>query len=167
MTLSSIKCSRFTSLSALETLNESCFYAPGLYIIRRPKPVKRVFGVDPAGLLYIGKSKNISHRLSQFLRSYHTASSYLWYNLHLTKGLFGRSVSRGRALKACLQASLEVRVVGPLSERFLAGLERALLYAYLSRFGELPPLNFSAPRRFHRSPGSERLTWAAKILRAT
>ena len=40
--------------------------------------------------------------------------------------------------------------------------ERAVLYTYANRFGELPPLNSALPRKWGNAPGAEFIKWAKK-----
>ena len=52
-------------------------------------------------------------------------------------------------------------LIGP-SE--LENAERAVLYAYFFQYGELPPLNFSVPRRWKDSPSDEWIRWGNEGL---
>jgi hypothetical protein len=40
--------------------------------------------------------------------------------------------------------------------------ERSLMFAYIRRFGEAPPLNLNVPKRWDRLPSSQDLKWAKK-----
>jgi len=133
---------------------------PSVYLIRRRRPVNRVGGTDARGILYIGRSVNLRERLWQFwYANHHTASVYLWCNPTLARGVLGRRCSSHKDVEDAL-GRLFARIATPVPKRQLEGAERALLYQYVRRYGELPPLNFVLPGKYVRCPGEARLKWA-------
>jgi hypothetical protein len=57
-------------------------------------------------------------------------------------------------------SNLSVKVATPVPAAELEAAERAVLYAYLYRFGERPPLNCNLPQRWGTAPNAEALRWA-------
>ncbi len=63
---------------------------PGIYIIMNLKRLRRINDVDPKGILYVGKSKNLQRRLGQFWSAYHPASGLLWDHPQIARSYFGK-----------------------------------------------------------------------------
>src|SRR5438876_5832739 len=117
---------------------------PGVYAVRVGRSVPRVGGNDRQGILYIGKARRLRMRVWQFWKCNHTASGFLWSHLEVAEILLGRSIRDGARLIDEL-GKLAVRVSTPIKPRFLDRAERAVLRAYVDRFGESPPLNLRLP----------------------
>jgi len=136
---------------------------PGVYIISLNKQIHRVGGIDKAGILYIGKSRTLRDRLWEFWNTDHDASAYLWENPRIASKVLGFRRLSSQQLERHL-GNLKARIARiPLNE--LASAEEALLYAYVMNYGELPPLNFSFPRRWEGKPDARLLRWAKTGLR--
>jgi hypothetical protein len=137
---------------------------PGVYIIFSKKRLQRVGGVEPAGILYVGKSGILRNRLWQFWDARHPASGLLWDHPKVASKIFGKKLTRKKDVDPFL-GNLIVRVATPIrGKRKLEAAEKALLFAYMNRFGELPPLNFSLPGHWDKAPGRRELRWAEEGL---
>jgi hypothetical protein len=110
---------------------------PGVYKILvvsddgQRKPLPRIGGIDPNGVLYIGRSDHLRGRLN-------TLRSMLF-----------AGATRGAIAGLTYKASPRIRSIAPRSQlvfRFehcsdCRTRERVLLRRYFRRFGEVPPLN--------------------------
>jgi hypothetical protein len=134
---------------------------PGIYIIRRRRPVARIGGIDRSGILYIGKSGIVRQRLANFWDSNHTASAFLWWHPEIARILLARRLRRTSDLDRIIP-TLTVQVASPIRAGELDRAERAVLYAYLQRYGEAPPLNLSFPNRWKGIPRRRDLFWGEK-----
>ena len=137
----------------LSTLYEDWDNAPtysGVYIISGDREIPRVAGTDRRGILYIGKSTILRDRLWGFWYADHEASSYLWADLKLAGLVLGVKTLTTKQLENRL-GELKARVA-KVEKKYLAPAEKAALYAYASRYGELPPLNATLPRRWSERP---------------
>jgi len=145
----------------LNTLDENWGVAPsypGVYIISLNRKIPRIGGIDKSGILYVGKSKSLKNRLWEFWNADHDASSYLWDNQRIAAKILGLKRVSLKQFENRL-GDLKTRIARiPRSE--LASAEKALLYAYAMSYGELPPLNFSLPKRWEEKPDAKLLQWA-------
>lgn len=133
----------------------------GIYIIMRKKPVQRIGGTDACGILYIGKAFNLRERLNKFWNADHIASDLMRMQLPLACSVLDCSVQTEEELYPAL-SRLRSRVATPIKKRDLDSAERAVLMAYLLKFGELPPLNFSMRARWDEKPRKADLRWAGR-----
>lgn len=136
---------------------------PGVYIVRRSTPVGRVGGVDRTGVLYVGRGMRLRLRLWQFYTVNHTASGFLWEQPALAGPILGKAVRGVAAVERAIDR-LTVRYSAGIAKGQLARAERALMFAYLIRFGEAPPLNLALSGRWDYVPASSDLRWAEKGL---
>lgn len=134
---------------------------PGVYIIRTNKAIERIAARDGKGIIYIGKSLRVRERLWQFWYSNHPASGLLWDNLPLARLVLGKEVKNKIDYDKKIGA-LTVKIASPINRDDLDKAERAVLFAYLFNFGELPPLNFSLGRRWDDKPHINELKWGRK-----
>jgi len=110
----------------------------GLYQIRMidkgnvPISIPRIKGIDPSGILYMGKSIRLRPRIEAFWRG--TRSGGFYY----------RAYRQLRKYKPYKEHSLQFRVMA-VTESDLTAKERGMLQRYLHRFCELPPLNSTVP----------------------
>jgi hypothetical protein len=132
----------------------------GIYVIRSDRPIHRIAGVDPLGILYVGKSEKLGYRLLQFWNGEHPASGFLYVDLKVASVILGTPCQDEQDVANCL-SKLSVKVATPVPAAELEAAERAVLYAYLYRFGERPPLNCNLPQRWGTAPNAEALRWAA------
>jgi hypothetical protein len=136
--------------------------AGGVYLVKTGRPIGRVLGTDPTGILYIGKSLNLQNRVWAFPYGNHSASGFLWQDPTIRMKILNASSASeedcGTALAGCFTC-----IAAPVPEPDVDRAEHAVLFAYFRRFGEFPPLNFSAPDRW-RSPTAEDVEWAAQGL---
>lgn len=136
---------------------------PGVYIIRRDRPLQRVGGTDPSGILYVGRASSIRNRIWSFWDANHTASGFLWTHPSIARlVLNGRIRSVGDVEREL--GKLTVRYATPVHGHQLGRAERALLFAYFTRFGEAPPLNLNLTSRWAAMPSAPDLRWAEKGL---
>lgn len=152
---------RWSNTFSLEEDLKQKATAPGIYIITRGKPVPRIGGTDPCGILYIGKAFNLRERLSKFRKAGHIASDLMRMQLPLACSVLGCNVETEDELYPALR-KLRARVATPMEKRDLDAAERAALMVYLLKFGELPPLNFSMRGRWDEKPGRLDLHWATR-----
>jgi hypothetical protein len=132
---------------------------PGVYIIKTTRSIHRIGGVDRSGILYVGRTSRIRSRLWQFLECNHPASGFLWVHVDFARLVLD---SRIRTVTDCEKRiyKLRVRYATPIHKSRIARAERALLFAYMSRFGESPPLNLSINERWSAKPSPADLRWA-------
>lgn len=111
----------------------------GLYQIRminpenRTIPIPRLCGVDPEGIVYIGKSIRLRPRIESFLKGRHSGG-----------GLYRLAYQRLRKFQPYRDFSLQFRVIVCAQDEI--GVKEAnLLRRYFRRFGELPPFNSTVP----------------------
>jgi len=146
----------------LESLDDSWDRAPktpGVYIISGGRPISRIGGDDRHGILYIGKARNLRERLWSFWYANHNASGFLWTNPALARIVFHRVIRTVTDVETHL-GRLKYRVSTPINLRDLDRAERAVLCAYIGRFGEAPPLNHNLPLRWTSTPSAQDLRWA-------
>lgn len=109
--------------------------SPGVYILfskidNTVKTVPRALGVDEEGQLYIGRGVNLRKRISEL-----KSRIFLFRRKHSG----GSRYNSNQALKTAFpKESLHIRI-GMFDDPEEA--ERKLLFDYIKRFGELPPLN--------------------------
>ncbi len=120
---------------------------PGVYVVYRRRPIRGLGGVDRTGVLYVGQSSHLAGRLKEFVNCHHPASDFLWCHLPMARLLLGRKVRSSRQVERMLER-LTVRVAAPIRVRDLGIAEQSVLFAYLYRYGEMPPLNLSLPGRW-------------------
>jgi hypothetical protein len=145
---------------------ESMSKKPGVYVIRASRPIPRIGGKDHAGVLYIGRASSLRNRVWNFMKANHTASGFLWTHLDFAKVMLDDKIRTVSDIEKRLRR-LRVRYATPIRKSQVEQAERALLFAYMSRYGEAPPLNLSIPQRWVGKPSPSDLRWAeAGIERA-
>ena len=145
-------------IGSIEDAWDNAPSSPGIYLINLGKSIHRIEGLDSNGILYVGKSFNLLSRLRAFWRCYHPASGFLWDHLKISNIVLRKTLRTKGDLDDFL-GKLHVKIAKPISLKDLEKAERAVLYSYILRFGELPPLNFSLPRRWRESPKDQDLHW--------
>jgi hypothetical protein len=135
--------------------------SPGIYVIFGNPPIYRIRGKDKAGILYIGKARNLQRRLYQFWDGYHTASGFLYQHWTLAEKLLNRVIKNNEDIYDCL-AKLKFRVACPISKSKIEKAERAALFAYIKHYGEAPPLNLSLPKRWKTAPPWHEVRWGER-----
>ena len=152
-------------LERLEADWDKVSASAGVYVVRRRRSVPRLGSVDRRGILYIGKAGNLRERLWQFWYADHGAGWYLWRQPSLARVILSTGIRTHTDVERHLGKLLAV-VAAPIARPDLERAERAVLWAYIARFGEAPPLNFSLPRRWADAPPPEDIRWAEKgVLR--
>lgn len=136
---------------------------PGVYVVRTRKPIPRIGGLDKAGILYVGRATNVRSRIWDFWCANHTASGFLWTHPGIARLVLGGRVRTVTDVEKQL-GRLTVRYATPVHAQQLGRAERALLFAYISSFGEAPPLNLSLTKRWDRTPVASDLRWAERGL---
>ncbi len=113
----------------------------GIYQIRvvtpysKPIPVCRLVGVDPLGILYIGRSgfsagRSVANRIGEFVRQQHSGGiTYTGAKEVLNK------------TPAYSRHNLQVRMKGLSTEKEIRSAESRALQEYFHKYGELPPCN--------------------------
>ena len=142
---------------------DSLPHTPGVYVVRTGRPIPRIGGIDRAGILYVGRASNVRSRLWNFWSANHTASGFLWTHPGMARLVLGGRVRTVADVETQL-GRLTARYATPVHGRQLGRAERALLFAYISSFGEAPPLNLSLPKRWDGSPVASDLRWAERGL---
>ncbi len=132
----------------------------GIYLIKASRPIQRIGGKDRAGILYIGRASELRRRVWNFLYGYHTASGFLWTHLEVARVVLDDERIRTVTDIENALYRLKVRYSTPILKSRLDRAERALMFAYFSRFGEAPPLNLSINQRWIAKPGQSDLRWA-------
>jgi hypothetical protein len=111
--------------------NKGYSYKGGVYKVIASSPISRVLGIDQEGILYIGKGNMLSgnNRIGKLINAFNQTEAkheagvrYNKLNYHLKFPIS------------------EIRLLITLVEH-PAKTEAELLNEYLTRFGELPPLN--------------------------
>jgi len=129
-------------------------------ILGKP-PIHRVRGKDLAGILYIGKAKNLQRRLYQFWNGYHSASGFLYQHPSIASKLFKKKIGSEDDIYKSL-GKLSFRASYPINKRSLGRAERAALFAYVKRYGEPPPLNLNLAKRWKDPPPANDIRWAER-----
>jgi hypothetical protein len=137
--------------------------APGIYIIRREKPIQRIGGQDNKGIVYIGKSSDLAKRLNDFWNAVHPASATLWEIAPMAKIYLGDQIKVPKDIVDPLSRLL-IRVALPIKRNQLDEAERSVFLAYLWHFGELPPLNFSIPGGRWDDQSIEGIAWGEDAI---
>ena len=117
--------------------NES--FSSGCYILYQNKPISRIGGTDPKGILYIGKGDNIFKRIKSLQRSVldncqDMLEPKIRGHQSLSKKVF-------RIQKFINTTALTITILAPSNMQDVRYLESYLLEAYVEKYGELPPLN--------------------------
>lgn len=157
--------SNWSELERIKTLEENWDELPataGIYIIRCGKKIHRAGGVDHNGILYIGKSLKLRDRLWQFWCANHPASGFIHVQPKIATTMLGVKYTNTKNIDKRL-GELFFNTASRILPKDLPKAERAVLYAYAYKFGELPPLNASLPDRWtEKAPSEAYLTWASK-----
>jgi hypothetical protein len=124
------------------------FVGHGIYQIRivdeqnEPIPISRIGGIDPSGLLHVGRSghgiesptRTIANRLKEFIQQQHSG---------------GKTYARAREVllrfPQFANHQLQARAMFVKNDEIDIAESRAA-WAYLGKYGELPPCNSSLPR---------------------
>lgn len=123
--------------------NEDWSVSPGCYILyREDDPVPRIGGVDPKGILYIGKGDSILRRVKS-LRDSVICNAAHDQTVCIIKGHNSLSQKFYRMRKHIDVENLYIRIFQLPKNIESSYLESYLLEIYVSQFGELPPLNGS------------------------
>ena len=136
---------------------------PGVYVVRTNRPLRRVGGTDRAGILYLGRASSLRSRIWSFWYASHTASGFLWTHPDIARLVLNSRIRTVSDVEREL-GKLTVRFATPVHGQQLGRAERALLFAYVTAFGEAPPLNLSLTRRWASTPSAADLRWGEKGL---
>jgi hypothetical protein len=121
----------------------------GLYQIRavsssgEPIAIHRLKGIDPEGILYVGRSgfrarspnRTLANRIGEFMKQHHSGGI-----------TYGKAASRLRNEPRFVGHRLQVRALF-LSDSVIAREETRVLEAYFNRHAEWPPCNSNAGSR--------------------
>ena len=136
---------------------------PGVYVVRTNSSLRRVGGTDRAGILYVGRASSLRIRIWNFWKADHTASGFLWTYPGIAQLVLNGRIRTVSDVEREL-GKLTVRFATPVHRQQLGRAERALLFAYVTEFGEAPPLNLSLPKRWDGTPSAADRRWAEKGL---
>jgi hypothetical protein len=118
---------------------------PGAYVIASDRPLHRAVGVDPLGILDIGESAGLRHRLDVF----QWCATHYKYEGHMAGWRFAFfRFSRHFPVEA-----LRVRWIAAPTKQDANEIEGRMLLCYLANHLELPPLNYSFNWRPFRKDG--------------
>jgi excinuclease UvrABC nuclease subunit len=111
---------------------------PGVYEIRfapkgKPAKLRRLIGTDEAALFYVGSSKNLRVRLTQFYRG----------RPHSAAGTYKKFYRKQFRLN-----DLEFRWRESRNKTAAVSRETRILRCYMNRFLDRPPLNLELMRGF-------------------
>lgn len=126
--------------------DHSSHQGPAVYQIRAvrsrsPLTISRVLGPDHSGVVAIGETGAFEKRRKQFCRGLSSGAGHSEANLIWV-------LSRTTKVKSLLAgARLEYRFQVRDSKKSAVALEKSELWAYATRFGEVPPFNSSFPGR--------------------
>ena len=124
----------------------------GVYIIGavtragRPIPLRRLNGTDAAGILCIGKSKDVRRRIREFVADIRTPGLDTAYH---SAGWNFRAYFRDnprRGIIRLAEENLEATWKTTARDRHADHLETKLLQAYVKKYQDKPPLNISIKR---------------------
>jgi len=135
----------------------------GVYVVYTGKTIQRAGGPDKKGILYIGKSIVLRNRLYNFWYVQHPASGLLWTYPKLTQSILKVTCKNKKQVEDLIGAFKAV-VATPVPKNLLNLAEKAAIYAYFSRYGELPPLNFNFPMKWTDSSDKKLMHSAEKML---
>jgi hypothetical protein len=135
----------------------------GIYVISCGRQLARVGGNDPAGIIYVGKSLCVRDRLWTYWEAEHEASGILWDIPEVAGAIFGKRVRSSDDVTPLIEQSI-VWIASPIPRTKLDAAERAVLFIYTLRFGELPPLNSTLPDRWGKKPSKASLEWGSQAL---
>ena len=130
----------------------------GIYVISCGKSIRRLGGVDAAGIIYVGQSLCLRDRLWTYWFAQHEASGMLWDLPEVAGAIFGRRLRSSQSVDPLLGRSI-VWVSAPIPRTRVDAAERAVLYSYTLRYGEPPPLNSTLPGRWTSRPSPSSLKW--------
>ena len=142
---------------------ESMPSTPGVYVVRTSRPIARIGGTDRAGILYVGRARNLRYRIWNFWKANHTASGFLWTHPGIARLVLSGRVRTVTDVENQL-GNLILRYATPIHGKQIGRAERTLFFAYISAFGEAPPLNLSLSKRWDATPSASELRWAENGL---
>lgn len=107
---------------------------PGAYIIAANQPIHRAVGTDPNGYLDVGESDNLCNRLWSFQRCITERGK--------TGHMAGWRFAFFRLEREFPHANLRVRWQETATKEDAYSVEGKVLFDYIRRHCELPPLNY-------------------------
>ena len=157
---------KWNKLITIDEAYKNATEGPGIYVISQRTNINRIIGNDPKGILYVGKSIKLKQRLNQFIKYYHPASGILWEHKKIAMMIFDDDCKKEADLNDKL-GILSVRIAETSSsdKEVLDRHERAVLFAYLLKHGETPPLNSSIPGKWNTPPIESDQEWGRKGLK--
>jgi hypothetical protein len=114
-------------------------FSSGCYILHQNKAIAKLGAIDTKGVLYIGKGDNIFHRVNSLQRSVldncnNDQQAVIRGHQSLSKKIF--------RIQGLITAELlSIKLLIPNKMDDVRYLESYLLESYVSKYGELPPLN--------------------------
>ena len=134
---------------------------PGVYLVLSGRPINRAGGRDPSGILYVGQALILRNRLWDLrdANQHHLAGDFLSGNPDVARLVLQTELTSSEQVKTAL-GNLWARVASPLPRNLLTESERAVIWAYIIRYGEPPPLNSALPQRWDERPKEKWLKWA-------
>ncbi|HCY80607.1 MAG TPA: hypothetical protein DHV22_02870 [Xanthomarina gelatinilytica] len=129
----------FSLSQETRTIEAQSTFGPGCYVLYQNKAIARLGAIDAKGILYIGKGDNIFHRVNSLKRSVldncrNNPQPLLRGHQTLSKKIF-------RIQKFIAVELLRINILIPNNMDDARHLESYLLESYVSKYGELPPLN--------------------------
>lgn len=150
----------FQSLPLSQAVNSSSEYKnqSGIYVLSSNKLIPRAMGEDKAGILYIGKSKNLYSRISGLRTSNHNATWYLYNNRKLAKFYISKDIpsNKNEGMSKYVE-SLIITLVKDSPES--GDLEAISLLSYVQLYGESPPLNNALPKKWDYEATEQDVNW--------
>lgn len=125
----------WTDWTPLESLDlKTVSSGPGAYIIAANRPLQRAVSVDPYGFLTIGESGSLRRRFKDFIRCASTR--------HQEGHMAGWRYAFFRFHRHYPLATLGVRWIEADDKGEAYRAEGRVMFDYLKRHAELPPLNY-------------------------
>ena len=138
--------------------------SPGVYVIQTLSNIGRFLGSDTRGIVYIGESNDVKRRVDNFRTSDHQATDFFFQNKSLARRFLSNDINEENIPKmSSFVGRLYVRHLIAEGEAKAKEIEKALLFAYVFEFGEVPPMNNSLPKR-DETPSKTVTDWYRKQL---
>jgi hypothetical protein len=137
----------------------------GVYVIESLKSIGRLLEEDQGGILYIGESKTLKSRVNDFRVSNHQATDFLFQNKTLAQRLFSSQINESNApTMSSFIGKINIRYIPIPSKSEAQEIEKNMLFAYVLKFGEVPPLNNALPEKHIEQRDKQKINWYGKQL---
>lgn len=137
----------------------------GIYVIESLKTIGRLLEEDQIGILYIGESKILKSRVNDFRTSNHQATDFFFQNKDLAQRLFSSKINEDNApTMSSFVGKTSIRYISTPSKSDAQEIEKNMLFSYVLKFGEVPPLNNALPEKHIEQKDKQKIKWYGKQL---